>query len=365
MIKDIKGFYYLTNHGIPCNDIYNSINDERVCEEAAKKLASSNSILNEYPTRISNSSTLTPGVKNTKITLTSGCTWQEDFDGNVRLIFNQYGEPGKCLRSKLCRTLCLIHKFFPFIGEGCGESIDMSSIKDEKTCNEAAYNLVETYPDLKELPTKANTHPSNADMFTSNNHFLFGCYWQKMKNGKNYLWFNAFGVKNECPGDSPCISICTKSECEVIFLSSSSLTNELHSEEMGTYLKLIDSVNGKVAYKKDTENGSFFLFWYDGCGWMVNNQIIQNQTYSSVSPGECDKFFNTYCINETNPINPKCSQHWKYHDNVQMVEFDLTIKVTCQGEFQPDDVINEESQGSTLSSTWISLAVVSLLNSFV
>ena len=101
--------------------------------------------------------------------------------------------------------------FFPFIGEGCGESLDMSSIKDEKTCNDAAYNLVETYPDLKELPTKANTHASSTDMFTSNNDFLFGCYWQKLQNGKNYLWFNSFGVKNECPGDSPCISICTKS----------------------------------------------------------------------------------------------------------------------------------------------------------
>ena len=101
--------------------------------------------------------------------------------------------------------------FFPFIGEGCGESLDMSSIKDEKTCNDAAYNLVETYPDLRELPTKANTHPSSTDMFTSNNDFLFGCYWQKLQNGKNYLWFNSFGVKNECPGDSPCISICTKS----------------------------------------------------------------------------------------------------------------------------------------------------------
>ena len=87
----------------------------------------------------------------------------------------------------------------------------MSSIKDEKTCNDAALNLVETYPDLKELPTKANSYSSTIDMFTPNNHFLLGCYWQKMQNGKNYLWFNAFGVKNECSGDSPCISICTKS----------------------------------------------------------------------------------------------------------------------------------------------------------
>ena len=47
------------------------------------------------------------------------------------------------------------------------------------------------------------------------------------------------------------------------------MANKLYSEEMGTYLKLIDFVNGKVAYKKDTENGTFYLFWHYRCGWMV------------------------------------------------------------------------------------------------
>ena len=79
------------------------------------KLASSNSILNEYPTIISNSSTFAPGVGNTSTTLTSGCSWQEDYDGNVRLIFNQYGGPGKCLRKNLCRTLCLIHSKYKML----------------------------------------------------------------------------------------------------------------------------------------------------------------------------------------------------------------------------------------------------------
>ena len=58
---------------------------------------------------------------------------------------------------------------------------------------------------------------------------------------------------------------------------------------------------------------------------------MQSQTNSGVSLGECHMLFNTYCINESNPINPKCSQHWKYHDNVHMVEHDLSIKLTCQG----------------------------------
>ena len=102
-------------------------------------------------------------------------------------------------------------EFFPFIGQGCSESIDLFSIKDEKTCNEAAYFLVETYPDLKELPTKSNTHYSATNIFSPNNNFRFGCYWQKLSDGKNYLWFNPYGDKNECPGHSPCISICTKS----------------------------------------------------------------------------------------------------------------------------------------------------------
>ena len=62
--------------------------------------------------------------------------------------------------------------------------------------------------------------------------------------------------------------------CECTFLSSTSMANKLYSEEMGTYLKLIDSVNGKVAYKKDTENGTFFLFWQNGCGWMVRRFLI-------------------------------------------------------------------------------------------
>ena len=100
--------------------------------------------------------------------------------------------------------------FFPFIGEGCSSSNDLVSIKDENTCNEAALSIVQTYPELKELPTETNTHVSAATIFHSSNHFRFGCYWQKLTDGKNYLWFNPYGDENECPGHSPCTSICTK-----------------------------------------------------------------------------------------------------------------------------------------------------------
>ena len=89
-------------------------------------------------------------------------------------------------------------------------SVDLLSIKVEKTCNDAAAFLVKTYPDLKEMPTRSNMHYSAANMFDQDNHYHFGCFWQKLKDGKNYLWFNPYGVENQCPGYSPCTSICTK-----------------------------------------------------------------------------------------------------------------------------------------------------------
>ena len=92
-----------------CDDFYYTINDERVCEEAASKLVSSHSKLKRYPATIHNPSTLQSELKKPTNILTSGCSWQEDEDRNIKLIFNQYGVAGKCLKQNLCRTLCLKH----------------------------------------------------------------------------------------------------------------------------------------------------------------------------------------------------------------------------------------------------------------
>ena len=75
----------------------------------------------------------------------------------------------------------------------------------------------------------------------------------------------------------------------------------------------------------------------------MNNQIIQSNSYPGdqikdgidqngvVYPGECHMLFNTYCINESTPIDMNCHKNWMYRDKEQMVEYSLTIKVTCQG----------------------------------
>ena len=92
-----------------CDDFYYTINDERVCEEAAKNLVSSQPRLKGYPTSIQNYSILQSELEKPGNIVTSGCSWQKDKKGNIKLIFNQYGVAGKCWKQNLCRTICLKH----------------------------------------------------------------------------------------------------------------------------------------------------------------------------------------------------------------------------------------------------------------
>ena len=63
-------------------------------------------------------------------------------------------------------------------------------------------------------------------------------------------------------------------DCEVVELSTSRNTDETYSKAMGTYLKLLDPINGKVAYQKETNNSVFFMVWSNRSGWMVRTSSI-------------------------------------------------------------------------------------------
>ena len=63
-------------------------------------------------------------------------------------------------------------------------------------------------------------------------------------------------------------------DCEVVELSTSRNTDETYSKAMGTYLKLLNPINDKVAYQKETNSSVFFLFWSNRSGWTVRSCSI-------------------------------------------------------------------------------------------
>ena len=102
----------------------------------------------------------------------------------------------------------------------------------------------------------------------------------------------------------------TITECEVLDVTSAGHGNQTHPDAMGRYLKLIDPVNGKVAYQKRSGNANHFLFWRNRDGWMVKQFYksyfynIANKTYILAHIYKSFAYFDIYTISQGEWSNP-------------------------------------------------------------